>query len=207
MAPGPAPQYELLADHHSEHGPTVVQVRGSLIASSLATLRTNNLFDRYLEHLPTEQHDNVLFVLAASWVPIEVAMAHYGACDAMQLNEAELEAMGRSVSEKLVGTLLGTLVRTARLLIAPKSMPLRQYPKLWDRLLMGGGCRISMLGDNEARIESHGVPMFRFRYFRVAYAALVRGAGLMFQPTLQARIRKATDDSLTIDLTWVQKAK
>jgi len=58
----PGPQYELIADHHSQHGPTVVQVRGSLLASSLATLRMNNLFDRYLEHLPAEQHDNVLYV-------------------------------------------------------------------------------------------------------------------------------------------------
>ena len=195
-------QYELLADHLSAYGPMVTQVRGSLIASSIATLRSNNLLDRYLACLPRDQHDSVLYVLAASWVPVELALVHYGACDAMQLTEAELTTMGQSVSERLMGTFLATLVRSAAKIITPSSLPLRQYPKLWDRLFMGGSCSISMLGDSDARIESRGVPMFRYRYFRVAYAALIRGAGLMFRPTMSARIRKTTDDSLCIDVSW-----
>lgn len=195
-------QYELLAEHQSAHGPSVVQVRGSLIASSLATLRSTNLFERYLEQLPADQHERVLYVLAASWVPIDVAMAHYGACDAMQLSEAELETMGRSVSERIMGTFLGTLVRTARMVVAPKSVPLRQYPKLWERLFMGGGCSVGMLGESSARIESRGVPMFRYRYFRVAYAGVIRGASLVFRSSVQVRIRKSSDDSVTIDVSW-----
>jgi hypothetical protein len=193
---------EILAQHQSSHGPSVVQVRGSLIVSSLAALRANNMYDRYFACLPADQHERVLYVVAASWLPVDVALAHYKACDSMQLTEAELDTMGRNVSARIMGTFLGTLLRTAHKFAAPTSIPLKQYPRLWDRLLMGGGCTVSMLGSNAARIESRGVPMFRYRYFRVAYAALIRGAGSMFRENLNARIRNANDDSLTIDLSW-----
>jgi hypothetical protein len=198
----PGAKYETLAEHRSSHGPMVVELRGSLIVSSLETLRELNLFERYLACLPADQHDRVLYVLAASWVPIDIAMAHYGACEAMQLDEAELENIGRHVSKRIMGTFLGTLVKTASALIAPDRVPLRQYPRLWDRLLRGGGCSVSALGTTDARIESRGVPMFRFRYFRVAYTGLIKGAGSMFRPTIQARIRHATDTSLTLDLRY-----
>lgn len=198
-----APQYELLAEHQSSRGPVVEQVRGSLIVSSLSTLQGSKLYERYLACLPPDQHERVLYVVAASWVPVDIALVHYGACDAMQLTEAELEHMGRSVSERIMGTFLGTLVRAARKVYTPSSVPLRQYPKLWDRLLLGGGCSVYMsMETKSARIESRGVPMFRYRYFRTAYAALVRGAGAMFRDDTTVRIRRATDDSLTIELTW-----
>lgn len=195
-------EYELLAEHHGPH-PSVTEVRGSLIASSLATLRDLQLHERYLACLPRPYHDPILFVLASSWVPVELALAHYAACDAMQLTDAELDGIGRHVSERIMGTFLGTLVRSSRKVGTTTHVPLRQYPRLWERLLIGGSCSVHGLGLKDGRIESRGVPMFRYRYFRVAYASLIRGAGLMFRSVMHARIRKATDDSLTIDLSWV----
>jgi hypothetical protein len=194
-------KYELLADHESSHGPNVVQVRGSLIASSLETIRQLDLFDRYIVHLPAEYHDRILYVIAASWVPLDVAMAHYGACDAMQLEESDLHEIGGFVSKRIMGTFLGTLMRTATSMISPGTA-LRHYPRLWDRLLMGGSCSVSMMGPKDARIESRGVAMFRYRYFRIAYTGLIRGAATVFRSTVNARIRNATDNSLTIDVSW-----
>jgi hypothetical protein len=201
MAEGRA-RYEILAEHQSSRGPSVVQVRGSLIASSLETLRGLDLFDRYIVHLPDEYHEQILYVLAASWVPLDVAMAHYAACDAMQLGEPELHEIGQSVSKRIMGTFLGTLMRTASSVIDPATA-LRHYPRLWDRLLMGGSCSVSMMGPKDSRIESRGVAMFRYRYFRIAYAGLIRGAATVFRSSVQTRIRNATDNSLTIDMSWV----
>src|SRR5690349_13453708 len=100
---------ELLAEHTSPHGPTVTQIRGSMVVSSQQTLRELGLYNRYLERLPKAQHETVLFVLASSWAPVDVAMAHYAACDAMDLGEEELEKIGRHVSNRMVDTFLGTL--------------------------------------------------------------------------------------------------
>jgi hypothetical protein len=176
-------------------------VRGSLIASSLQTLRKLDLFDRYIGHLPAERHEEVLYVLAASWVPLDIAMAHYAACDAMQLTEAELHEIGTHVSQRIMGTFLGTLIRTTTSLVASGTV-LRHYPRLWDRLLMGGSCSVHMLTPKDARIESRGVAMFRYRYFRVAYTGLLRGAAGAFRSSAHARARNATADSLTVDLNW-----
>ena len=197
-----AGKYELLAEHRSEHGPNVVQVRGSLIASSLETLRQLALFDRYIVHLPREHHDQILYLVAASWIPIDVAMAHYAACEEMQLSETELHEIGAYVSKRIMGTFLGTLMRTAGSVIAPGSA-LKHYPRLWDRLLMGGSCSVSMMGKKDARIESRGVSMFRYRYFRIAYTGLIRGAATVFRSNVNTRIRNVTDNSLTIDMQWV----
>jgi hypothetical protein len=194
---------ELIVDYKSPQGSTVSAVRGSLIASSLTTLRESGLFERYAQHLPSSKRDDIVYVLAASWVPLELAMTHYEACEAMALADVDLDALGNHVAQRIMGTFLGTLVRSARHVATPTSIPLRQYPRLWERLLVGGSCSVHMLGLKDARIESRGVPMFRYRYFRTAYLGLVRGASLMFRSAAFTRLRKASEDSLTMEVNWV----
>jgi hypothetical protein len=194
---------ELLVDYTSPQSAQVTEVRGSLIASSLQTLRDRGLFERYLPKLPEVHREQVLFCLAASWLPLDVAMAHYAACEAMQLTDAELEALGNDVSKRIMGTFLATLVRSARHVAVGTSIPLKQYPRLWERLMIGGSCKVTMFGAKDARIESFGVPMFRYRYFRTAYTGLVRGASLMFRSAAHTRVRRAGDDTLSVDISWV----
>jgi hypothetical protein len=202
---GTARANELLSEHESASGTIVTQVRGALIVSSLQTLRELNFMDAYLRHLPKVHHDDVLLALASSWLPARLALAHYGACEAMGLDESDLDAIGQHVSQRIMGTFLGTLLRSSRNLGAGATpvIPLRQYHRLWDRLLMGGGCTVRTSGLKDAYIESRGVPMFRYRYFRVAYMGLIRGAGLMFAKAIYTRVRTASDDSLSIDASWV----
>jgi hypothetical protein len=200
-----APASELLSQHDSASGPLVTQVRGALVVSSLQTLRELGFLDRYLRCLPKVHHDEVLLALASSWLPVSLAMAHYTACETLALGERDLDAIGQHVSKRIMGTFLGTLLRSSRNLGAGTTpvIPLRQYHRLWDRLLMGGGCTVRTSGPKDAYIESRGVPMFRYRYFRVAYMGLIRGAGLMFAKAVYTRINKATDDMLSIDASWV----
>lgn len=195
------PADEIIVDYKSPQGSKVTQVRGALIASSLSTLRERDLFARYEQLLEPAHREQVLYCLAASWVPVEVVMAHYRACDAMGLTERELEALGNDVSKRIMGTFLATMVRSARSVAS--SIPLRQYPRLWDRLLVGGSCKVRLFGPKDARIESNGVPMFTYRYFRAGYAGLVRGASLMFRTAAHVRVRGGSDESLVLDLSWV----
>ena len=132
-------------------------------------------------------------------------MSHYAACEAMQLTEPQLLAIGEHVSERIMGTFLGTLLRSSRQLGASATplVPLRQYHRLWERLLMGGGCTVRSTGLKDVSIESRGVPMFRYRYFRIAYTGLIKGAGHLFARKVYTRIRSATDSSLAVDASWV----
>jgi hypothetical protein len=200
-----SPISQLLIDHKSDVGPVVVKVRGSLIVSSLQTLRALDYFPRYVEHLAPSDRDKVLFALAASWLPLEVAMAHYAACDAMGLDDTELDSIGQSVSARIMGTFLGTLLRGSRQVGAHTAplVALKHYDKLWDRLLFGGACVVQQTGPKDAIIESKGVPMFRYRYFRVAYVSLIRGAGLMFAKTFYARVLRSSNSAMVVEISWV----
>jgi hypothetical protein len=194
-----------LVDHQSAGGATVIQVRGALLVSSLQTLRELGFYERYIALLPTERHEPILFTLASSWISTDLIMAHYAACDAMALTDTELASMGEHVVQRIMGTFLGTIMRGSKLVganLRPVAI-LQNYHRLWDRLLIGGSCTVRQTGPKDASIESRGVPMFRYRYFRLAYANLIRGAGLIFQRKLFTRVERSSESALTLSLSWV----
>jgi hypothetical protein len=195
----------ILVDHRSAAGPLVTQVRGSLIVSSLQTLRALNLFDAYIQLLSREMHEPVLYALASTWLPVATAMAHYEACEALGLDEAALEAMGKHVGQRITGTFLATLVRGARAVGAtgrPVAV-LRNYDRMWERIFLGGGCTVTQTGPKDATIESRGIPMLRYRYFRAGYAALIRGAAELVGRAVYVKVLRAGDSSLVLGASWV----
>jgi hypothetical protein len=196
----------LIVDHQGAGGPVAAGVRGSLIASSLQTLREHGYFDRYLAQLPAPHRDHILYCLASSWLPIEVAMAHYCACEAMGLSESELLTIGESVSQRIMGTFLGTMLRSSRSVGAALSpwIPLRQYGRVCDRLLSGGVHRVREMGPKDAEIETSGVSMFRYRYFRVATLGIVSGAAGIFSKRCYAKELSGSDSGrIRVSLRWV----
>jgi hypothetical protein len=195
---------QLVVDHSSKFGSELLHVRGSLLVSSLQTLRELDLFDRYLTCLPKPHHETVLFALASSWLPREIAMTHYAACDAMNLDERELNGIAQRVCNRIMGTFVSTLLRGARpsgANVAAIALP--AYPRIYDRMLQGGRVQIHLTGPKDALIETRGIAMFRYRYFRVGYASLVRGAGLMMTRVFYARELSATDSAIKLALSWV----
>jgi hypothetical protein len=192
-----------ILDYHSPDGPSVKQVRSTLISSSVQTLREYALFERYLAALPKRFHDDILLTIAPTWLPVDVAMAHYGACDALGLTDQDLERIGESVSGRIMGTFLGTIVRSSRNVGATPLIPLRQYDRLWSRLMSGGSCLVKQTGPKDADVQSHGVPMFEYRYFRVAYHGVVRGSLGMFAKKVLTRSLAGTGGNPHVIFTGV----
>ena len=192
-----------ILEYHSPEGPSVKYVRSTLISSSVQILRENNLFDRYLSQLPKKFHDAVLLTIAPTWLPVDVAMAHYGACDALNMSEVDLERIGESVSGRIMGTFLGTIVRSSRNVGATPLIPLKQYDRLWSRLMGGGSCIVKQTGLKDAIVQSHGVPMFEYRYFRVAYHGVVRGSLGMFAKKVLTRSVAGTGGNPHVVFTGV----
>ena len=178
-----------IVDHQSALGARVVHVRGALIASSLQALRQFGYYERYLAVLPESEREAVLFCVANSWLPLDTAMTHYRACDAMGLTDSELVSVGEAVSERIMGSFLGTLLRSGVSLGATPTpwIPLRQYGRVCDRLLEGGVHHVDEVGPKDAIIETSGVPMFNFRYFRVATLGIMRGAAGTFAKTVYVK--------------------
>lgn len=206
-APRDAASNPLLIDYKSPDGARVKAVRSTLISSSLATLKQEGLFDAYLARLPAEHRDRILLTIAPEWLPIEVGEAHYRTCDSLGLSDKQLERLGELVSERIMGTFLGTLVRTSgRNVGATPWIPLGKYDMLWSRLMQGGACTVERVGPKDATIRAHGCSLFETHYFQVAYNGVVRGATGMFAKAVTGRTTRTFEGgpgSVITNLSWV----
>jgi hypothetical protein len=189
----------------------VTHVRSTLLTASLQALRQQGHFDRYLQGLPARYHDALLLNVAGQWLPVDVGVAHYRACEALALDAAQLDAIGSEVGRRAQGTFLGTLVRATGMTPWPA---LLQAPRLMARLFQGGGVEVAKLGPKEARVVCSGNPLATIPYFRVAFLSGARvGVELV---SLKAYVRETThgggvgappthgtDDTISMRISWV----
>jgi hypothetical protein len=199
--------HRVLLDYASPNGPLTRNVRGSLIASSLQTLREQGHYARYESLLPAEHRETILFALASSWLPIEAAAAHYRTCDALKLDDTQMVEIGEAVARRIMGTFLGTLLRTGRSMGAAPTpwLVLNQYHRVCERIIDGGRHVVSELGPKDAMVQTRGLPLFEYRYFRTATLGMFRGGLGSFAKSCFARelTERATRDSIVVSLRWV----
>ena len=151
------------------------EFKSTWLTASLETLRARAHFDRYLTLLPREHHDPVLNSIAGVWLPMEVCVAHYRACDALGLSVAEQIMIGRGVLERLQKTIFSLAFRIAREAgVTPWTM-LKSFPAEFDRQWRGGACGIFKLGPKDARVELIGFPVAAIPYTRIALRGMVMG--------------------------------
>jgi hypothetical protein len=117
----------------------------------------------------------ILEAIAGTWVPIEVAFAHYTACDLLSLSFEEQIEMGRRVGDRAQGTILGTVVRMARGVGVSPLTVLPQWQRLWNRAFDGGGLYAKKLGPKDVEMGVRGVLLADCPYFRVAVRGLMMG--------------------------------
>jgi hypothetical protein len=165
--PYPGPRQARSAVHMAS------QFRSTWLTSSIRALRERKLLDRYAQLLPAVHHEAVLGAVVGVWLPIEVALAHYAACDALELQTTDLIAIGRDATNHVHGTILGTFVRLAKGAgVTPWNVLVRLHD-LWNRIWIGGGVSVVKLGPKEARIEIVAWPVANSRYCRVAMRGVV----------------------------------
>ena len=150
----------------------VSQIRSTVLTTSLKAIRERGHGDRYLALLPERHHETVRACFAGAWLPIEIGLAHYEACDALGLSLQEEFAIGKEVGLKIQGTFLGTMVKMAKAAGVTPWLCLSKYQRLYDRLFVGGGVIVTRLGPKEARIEGLKLPLARIPYFREAFRGL-----------------------------------
>jgi hypothetical protein len=181
-------------------------VRSTLLQSSLETLRTLKLFERWAEAVKAEHRERIVSCIAPEWVPVEVAMAHYAACDALELSEAELVHIGIVTAGRLQGTFLDTLARTARNAGVTPWAALPYFGRVHARILRGGSTQFMRVGPKDALVEWRAVPLFRFAYYRHAYCGFVVAAlKLLAARAPQANIIQCdrVNDHVVVRCAWV----
>jgi hypothetical protein len=157
------------------------RVRSTLIATSIQSLRAHGFLERYARLLQGPHRETVLTAVAGSWMAMDAALAHYRACDALRLDSRLQLAMGMDVGNRVHGTFLGVMVRTARTAGVTPWAALAQSAKLHGRLFDGGGgISVSELGPKDARIELVGNPLCDLDYFRTGVRGVYQAAVQLF---------------------------
>jgi hypothetical protein len=158
--------------------PLATAVRGTVLTSSLAALAETGLEGAYFARLPAGHHVAIRTVVAQSWAPMELAMAHYGTLDALPDGRAQAAQLGRRVSDRTQGSYIRTVVQGLRAAGAVDPITvLGRLQAALDRLLLGCTAAVYQVGPKDCRVEIHGVPLARFEYVRIGWSGMLE-AGL-----------------------------
>jgi hypothetical protein len=184
----------------------VTAVRSTLLQSSLGSLRNRGHFDRYLTLVDPRYREVILGSLAPEWLPLGAALAHYDACQRLELSNQELMELGEDVGARIQGTFIGTIVRKARTIGLTPWVPLAQFQRLYERLMQGGGVALYRTAPKDCRIEVFELPLARFPYFRSAFCGVI-ASGIKLGSGRAVTVRQASDRNVESRLifraSWV----
>src|SRR5438093_502536 len=127
----------------------VRNARSTIIIGSIGVIRATDRWNEYVAALPQEHHAILLESVAATWIPVDSALAHYRACDALNLPVDEQVANGRKNFDRAGATLFGTITKMAREIGVTPWTLLTQMQRFWDRGYDGGGVMITRIGPKE----------------------------------------------------------
>ena len=180
------------------------RVRSTLLSSAIVTLRERGFYEAYLEKLSEERRQDILSIVAGVWIPIDVAMAHYAACDSLQMSTNDAIAIGAAVGHRIQATTLSTLTRLAAGVGLTPWTGLAIYDRLWSRMYDGGGFAIDKVGPKDAVITMVHVPFARYAYFRASLRGVhVAGAELFARKAYAREVRAVTPErSFALRLSW-----
>jgi hypothetical protein len=171
---------KVFLEYKHPDGASVTHIRGTLLVNSVTNLKLVGLYDTYAALLAPTDRERITTAIAASWQPVEVASAHYAACDQLDRDDLNKRA-GEMMATQLANTFLASAIRTSRAAgVQCMWSLLQQYGRLYNRLFRGGGVTLLQLGPKDVVVESHGFPMARSRYFATALLAYSQALATTF---------------------------
>lgn len=194
---------EILIPHDRSRG-ELRAVRRMLVQSSIAELKLIDCYERYCAHIEQESLREITEQIGPGWLSVELAMAHYRACDAAGIDDAQLEHLGATAGEKLARTLTVTASGGPEGARSPWSL-VGAFARLGKRIYDGGSIQYVKLGPSELLIENIGNPLFSIRYYRVAHLAFMRSSfATLGANVVEAKITnfRATGAMIEVSLAW-----
>jgi len=146
----------------------VTHVRSSPVVTAQSLLRAGGKFEAYAENIAAEDRAAVVGVIPGTWIPVETALAHHRAIDALRLAPSEQIALATASGEKMQSALTGTIFRMSREIGVTPWLLMPHSQRIWDRICRGGDISVEKIGPKEAIVRMYGLPLFSTSYFRVA---------------------------------------
>ena len=182
----------------------VRNVRSTLLLAVRSSLQESGHYDAYCEALPTAHRALILQTVAGLWIPIEVAMVHYGALDSLLLSTESQMRLGGATFERIRGTLLGTMLRFANDAGVTPWTLLPQLQRFWNRAFDGGGLQVVKVGPKEALGCCVQTEMSNSPYFRNALRGLLSAVmGLFCRKAYVQELRAPRErGSMGLKMQW-----
>jgi hypothetical protein len=180
-------------------------VRSTVILGSVATLRAAGHYDAWSAALDPVHRQTVLEAVAGVWIPLDAALAYYGACDALRLSGEAVAKLGGATFGRIQGTLLGTVLRMANGAGVTPWTIMPQLQRFWDRAYKGGAVQITRLGPKDARLEVARCALVESHYYRNALRGLTASVITLFcqKVYVQEQAGQRTEGTLALHAQWV----
>ena len=146
-----------------------------MLLGSISGVRATGRFDAYAAALAPAHREILVSLVAGTWVPLDVAWAHYEACDTLNYTAEQGLANGRSTFDNTSVTLLGTILRMGKEAGVSPWNVLPHLQRFWDRAYDGGGLRVVKTGPKEARVDVAQIRFAESRYYRNALRGVLTG--------------------------------
>lgn len=180
--------------------------RSTWLTASQATLRERGHFTDYEALIDPLYRSEVLSLVAGTWTPMEIATAHYSACDALDFSTHDLLEIGAAATRRANATHLAFVLRLAKGAGVTPWTILGQIQRIWDRTFKGGGqVGVARLGPKDARFEIIGYPLARLRYNRITMRGIANGLVELFcERSYVKELPNLCDArSVGLQLSWV----
>jgi hypothetical protein len=179
-------------------------VRSTLLIGSLQALRMRGHADAYLSRIPARVADALSATGAPIWLPIELADAHYKACDELHLGVDEILAIGAVVAPTAASG-VQVVLRAARAGGVTPWTALANAPRYWSRMYDGSALRVVKDGPKDATILIEANPLARYAYWRIGLRGIIGELARLLSSVAYAReVAVGVErDSVTYSLQWV----
>lgn len=147
-------------------------VRSTVLLSSMRQLRAAGHAERYARELPTEVHEELLALTGTAWVPVELAQAHYEACDRLHLARLEIAAMGARIAPVHAAGVRVVLRIAQAGGVTPWDL-LKHAPRYWPRMYQGGEVLTAVDGSRRGLITITAPPLVNIAYVRAGIGGVL----------------------------------
>jgi hypothetical protein len=184
--------------------PALRHARSTVLVGAIKVLRESRHWDAYVNALDPQHREVILTSVAAVWIPLPIAMAHYRACDTLPFTADEQVANGRKTFENAGGIIFGTATKMAREVGVNPWTLLSQFHRFWARTYDGGGVQVKKLGPKEAHVDVVHAPLCESRYFRNAVRGVILSAVDMFctKAYMTERTGMRVHDGVAYRIQW-----
>jgi hypothetical protein len=155
--------------------------------------------------MPAATAEEVFGLGAPTWLSMDAAMAHYNACNLLNLSVDEtLRIGGRVAFIDASGVQL--VLRVGKAGGATPWTVIRNAPTYWSRMYDGSWLEFECqeVGPKDARIIIHRNSLARFAYWRTGLRGVITEltGALSTRAYVHEQIRDTTNDSVTYAVSW-----